>query len=91
MLEDSSINLCWVDGVEAVGLLYEKIRNPDFPLNIGTFACQRITKIVHVGASTLAFEVVDAKKEKLAFSFTPDTTPFAESAVNANDQPICSG
>jgi len=90
MFVDKSINLCLVDGVEAVGLLYGKLRNPDFPIKVGSFACSHITEAIHMGDGILVFEVADDAGNRITFSFAPDTTPFAESAFDADDRPICS-
>lgn len=89
MFGKNTINLCDLPGHEAMGVLYEKLKNPEFPLCVGKILVDRIVAVEHLDDGHPIIEITDNKGGNFVFSFDPNPTSFAETAVDSNDSPLC--
>ncbi|MEK7603371.1 MAG: hypothetical protein AAB459_03975 [Patescibacteria group bacterium] len=89
MFGKNTINLCDLQGHEAMGLLYNKLKNPKFSLSVGEFSVSRVVAVEHLNDGRPIIEVTNDTGEIFVFSFDPNPTDFAETAVDSNDRPFC--
>lgn len=88
-MANKSINLCGLDGTEAMERLIQKIREPDSPLRIGAISLLKITRIEHHDDGQLVITAEARDEDLLIFQFEPNQNAFSTTALGQDGDLLC--
>jgi hypothetical protein len=88
---EKSIDLCSMNGFDAASAVVSKLYDPfGVELRVGSIALEKLTNVTHDlkdGWPVVSGE--NDRGETVTFQFSPDETPFRQSAVDADGQLMC--